>query len=60
MYHYDVVIEPAKCPQRVNHQIIDALFKIYGKDKFDGRRPAFDGQKNIYSRERLPVGKDGV
>ena len=60
MYHYDVEIEPSKCPRNVNHQVIEAVFRKYSKERFEGRRPAFDGQKNIYSRDRLPVGKDGV
>ena len=60
MYHYDVEIEPNKCPQRVNHQIVDALFKKYGRERLGGGRPAFDGKKNIYSCKELPVGDDGV
>ena len=59
MYHYDVEIEPSKCPRHVKHQVIDAVISEY-KNTFRGRRPAFDGQKNIYGREKLPVGKDGV
>lgn len=60
MYHYDVEIEPSRCPRHVNHQVIDAVIQKYSKNTFLGRRPAFDGKKNIYSREKLPVGKDGV
>ena len=63
VYQYDVAIVPPKCPAHVNHQVIDALINKYNeKDEkiFNGMRPAYDGQKSIFSRERLPIGKDGV
>lgn len=58
IYHYDVVILP-ECPRVVNHKVIRKLTveyeKVFKKDK-----PVFDGKKNIYSRDPLPIKNDGV
>ena len=58
IYHYDVSILP-ECPRVVNHKVIRKLTveyeKVFKKDK-----PVFDGKKNIYSRDSLPIKNDGV
>lgn len=59
MYHYDVEIEPSRCPRRIKHRIVEAVINKHS-NTFKGRKPAFDGQKNLYSREEIPVGKNGV
>lgn len=55
LYHYDINIQPDKCPQKVNHEIIDnmvqAYRKLFGTSKF-----IFDGHNNLYTDDPLPIG----
>ena len=60
LHHYDVAINPDKCPRRVNREIIDALVKMK-TEYFENERPVFDGRKNLYSVKPLPgIGRDRV
>ena len=58
IYHYDVNILP-ECPRVVNHKVIRKLTLEYEK-VFKKEKPVFDGKKNIYSKEPLPIKNDGV
>jgi len=60
IHHYEVNITPDKCPRRVNREIIDTMVTAYQQKIFQGQKPVFDGRKNLYSREPLPVGTDKV
>ena len=54
IYHYDVTISPAKCPPRINREVIWHLQERY-KANLMGCKLAFDGKKNIYTSKRLPI-----
>jgi len=36
------------------------MVNAYGQKIFQGSKPVFDGRKNLYSRESLPIGKEKV
>ncbi|XP_041360926.1 protein argonaute-2-like isoform X5 [Gigantopelta aegis] len=60
IHHYDVSITPDKCPRRVNREIIETMVQSYGQKIFMGQKPVFDGRKNLYSRDPLPIGRERV
>ncbi|XP_069105554.1 LOW QUALITY PROTEIN: protein argonaute-2-like [Argopecten irradians] len=60
IHHYDISITPDKCPRRVNREIIETMVNSYSQKIFQGQKPVFDGRKNLYSREPLPIGRDKV
>ncbi|XP_066147869.1 protein argonaute-2 isoform X2 [Euwallacea fornicatus] len=55
VHHYDVNIQPDKCPRKVNREIIETMVKSYGKI-FGNLKPVFDGRNNLYTRDPLPIG----
>nr|CAI5856771.1 unnamed protein product [Callosobruchus analis] len=55
VHHYDVNIQPDKCPRKVNREIIETMVKAYGKI-FGNLKPVFDGRNNLYTRDPLPIG----
>lgn len=57
--HYDVKIEPEKCPQKINRKIIEILVNKYN-DLFGDLRPVFDGRKNLFTKNPLPIGYDQI
>ena len=56
LYHYDVEITPNKCPRTVKRDVVNEIIKKYKDTTFKGHEPAFDGEKNLYSSIKLPVG----
>lgn len=54
LYHYDVTITP-NCPKRICRVVFEALMKKYAKDFIGRQRPVFDGSKNMYCRQELPI-----
>ncbi|XP_033109683.1 protein argonaute-2-like isoform X1 [Anneissia japonica] len=60
IYHYDITITPDKCPRRVNREVIETLVKQCSPRIFANLRPVFDGRKNLYTKEPLPIGNDPV
>ncbi|XP_033727117.1 protein argonaute-2-like isoform X10 [Pecten maximus] len=60
IHHYDISITPDKCPRRVNREIIETMVNSYSQKIFQGQKPVFDGRKNLYSREPLPIGREKV
>ncbi|XP_070208150.1 protein argonaute-2-like isoform X2 [Littorina saxatilis] len=60
IHHYDVSITPDKCPRRVNREIIETMVKAYQQKIFFKTKPVFDGRKNLYSRDHLPIGTEKV
>ncbi|XP_052762994.1 protein argonaute-2-like isoform X3 [Mya arenaria] len=58
--HYDISITPDKCPRRVNREIIETMVTAYSQKIFQGAKPVFDGRKNLYSRDPLPIGKEKI
>ncbi len=59
MHHYDVSIQPDKCPRKVNRDIIETMVNAYSKI-FGNRKPVFDGRSNLYTRDPLPIGNEPV
>lgn len=57
LHHYDVTITPDKCPRKVNREIIETMVQSYSKI-FGNQKPVFDGRKNMYTRDDLPIGKE--
>ena len=49
IHHYHVVIQPDKCPRKVNRDIIETMVHCYSK-VFSTRKPVFDGRNNLYVR----------
>ena len=60
IHHYDISIQPDKCPRRVNRDIIETMVQGYSHSIFNGQKPVFDGKKNLYTRDALPIGKEKV
>ena len=54
LYHYDVEITPNKCPRTVKRDVVNEIIRKYKDTTFQGHQPAFDGEKNLYSRIKLP------
>ncbi|RWS17692.1 protein argonaute-2-like protein, partial [Dinothrombium tinctorium] len=59
LHHYDVTITPDKCPRKINREIIETMVQSYSKI-FSSQKPVFDGRKNMYTRDDLPIGKEKV
>ncbi|XP_018496698.1 protein argonaute-2 [Galendromus occidentalis] len=59
LHHYDINITPDKCPRKVNREIIETMVASCSKI-FGNQKPVFDGRKNMYTRDDLPIGKDKV
>ncbi len=59
IHHYHVVIQPDKCPRKVNRDIIETMVNAYSKI-FGTRKPVFDGRANLYTRDPLPIGNETV
>ncbi|UMM44172.1 hypothetical protein L5515_019381 [Caenorhabditis briggsae] len=55
--HYQVDVSPDKCPRRVNREIISCLISSFSK-YFTNIRPVYDGKRNMYTREPLPIGRE--
>lgn len=41
-------------------EIIETMVQAYGQKVFAGQKPVFDGRKNLYSRDPLPIGREKV
>ena len=39
---------------------MDTMVTAYSQRIFSGQKPVFDGRRNLYSREPLPIGKEKV
>ncbi|KAK4336897.1 hypothetical protein RND71_043462 [Anisodus tanguticus] len=57
LYHYDIAISPDKCPRKINREIIETMVVAYSKI-FPKQKPVFDGRKNMYTKEDLPIGRE--
>ena len=55
LYHYDVEITPSKCPCMVKRDVVNQIVMKYRSTLFEGHDPAFDGEKNLYSRIKFPT-----
>lgn len=59
VHHYDINIQPDKCPRKVNREIIETMVHAYSKI-FGNLKPVFDGRNNLYTRDPLPIGTDRI
>ncbi|KAK4018333.1 protein argonaute-2-like isoform X4 [Daphnia pulex] len=59
IHHYDISIQPDKCPRKVNREIIETMVHAYSKI-FGALKPVFDGRSNLYTRDPLPIGNERV
>ena len=41
-------------------EIVETMVQAYSQKIFNGQKPVFDGRKNMYSRDPLPIGRDKV
>lgn len=57
--HYDLNIQPDKCPKRVNREIIDTMVNKF-QNIFNTQHPAFDVKRNLYTKDPLPFGRDRI
>ncbi|EDV37961.1 uncharacterized protein Dana_GF11153, isoform A [Drosophila ananassae] len=57
VHHYDINIQPDKCPRKVNREIIETMVHAYSKI-FGVLKPVFDGRNNLYTRDPLPIGNE--
>ncbi|CCD73272.1 Protein argonaute-1 [Caenorhabditis elegans] len=55
--HYQIDVFPDKCPRRVNREVIGCLISSFSK-YFTNIRPVYDGKRNMYTREPLPIGTE--
>lgn len=55
--YYQVDVSPEKCPRKVNRDVIKALISSY-PSVFVSTKLVYDGKKNMYTRELLPIGTD--
>jgi len=44
----------------VIREIVDTMVQAYSQKIFSGQLPVFDGRRNLYSREPLPIGREKV
>ena len=49
-------ITPSSGNLKEKREVVNEIIRRYKDTTFQGRVPAFDGKKNLYSRIRLPVG----
>lgn len=50
------------CTSNLNicREIVETMVTAYSQKIFNGQKPVFDGRKNLYSRDPLPIGRDRV
>ncbi|KAJ4724977.1 Argonaute family protein [Melia azedarach] len=47
--HYDVSITPKVTSKKINREVIAQLVHLYGSSYLDGRTPAYDDRKSLYT-----------
>lgn len=57
VYHYDIEIEP-ECPKFLRRKLIHEFSQKNKANIFKNGLPVYDGNKNIYSSTKLPVGNE--
>uniref|UniRef100_A0A8C2Q9T8 Protein argonaute-1 n=1 Tax=Cyprinus carpio TaxID=7962 RepID=A0A8C2Q9T8_CYPCA len=58
VYHYDIDIKPEKRPRRVNREVVDTMVRHFKMQIFGDRQPGYDGKRNMYTANPLPIGRD--
>lgn len=44
----------------IHRQIMEVVYNKYSGKAFGKTRPAFDGSRNLFTIQDLPIGKDGI
>lgn len=57
VHHYDVSIQPDKCPRKVNRDIIETMVHAFPRI-FGTLKPVFDGRSNLYTRDPIMIGSE--
>ena len=60
IHHYDVSIQPEKCPRRLNRDIVDTMVNQYSTSIFARTLPVYDGKSNLYTRKPIRIGKGAI
>ncbi|MGH0165689.1 UNVERIFIED_CONTAM: hypothetical protein FKN15_049195 [Acipenser sinensis] len=60
VHHYEVDINPEKCPRRVNREVVEYMVQHFKPQIFGERKPVYDGKRNIYTVTALPIGNEQV
>uniref|UniRef100_A0A4W3HCY2 Argonaute RISC component 4 n=1 Tax=Callorhinchus milii TaxID=7868 RepID=A0A4W3HCY2_CALMI len=60
VYHYEVDIKPEKRPRRVNREVVDTMVRHFKMQIFGDRQPGYDGKRNMYTANPLPIGRERV
>ncbi|XP_026819292.1 protein argonaute-2-like [Rhopalosiphum maidis] len=59
LHHYGIEIKPDLCSRVLNREIIQSMVSAF-KDIFGCLRPVFDGRKNLYTRDPLPISENEI
>jgi eukaryotic translation initiation factor 2C len=59
LHHYGIEITPDLCSRVLNREIIQSMVSAF-KGIFGCLRPVFDGQKNLYTRDPLPISENKI
>ncbi|KAK3126589.1 hypothetical protein QOZ80_7AG0559000 [Eleusine coracana subsp. coracana] len=54
IYHYDVSISPEPKARQTNRVLLAELVNVHAATSLDGRTPAYDGSKSLYTAGELP------
>ncbi|PKU82020.1 protein argonaute 1C-like [Dendrobium catenatum] len=54
LHHYDVSIKPEVTSRSINRAVIEELVRVFKDSDLDGRLPAYDGKKSLYTAGALP------
>lgn len=54
VHHYEISIQPDKCPRKVNREIIETMVHAFPRI-FGTLKPVFDGRSNLYTRDPLLI-----
>lgn len=60
LYHYDVSIDPSSAPPALYRRVWKAFENIGGQGLLRTIRPVYDGRKNVFAPEKLPLGPEGA
>jgi eukaryotic translation initiation factor 2C len=52
IHHYQIEIQPDKCPRKVNRDIVNTMIESF-PDYFRNLRPVYDGKKSMYTKNPL-------
>lgn len=60
LHHYDVSIDPSSAPPALYRRVWRAFEIMNGQGLLKSIRPVYDGRKNVFAPEMLPLGPEGA